>query len=91
MIDPAWDNLDIQEFLDHGETKENREHMEREANLEHQEAWDLLVSQVLRAHLVYLVSRVSEGPPALTERRASRALRGRPGTQEPWGHLDCPD
>lgn len=56
-----------QEFLEHldlQEPEESRVYQEIEAKLEYQETWDLLVSQVPRAHLVYLVSRVSKGQPA---------------------------
>lgn len=47
--------------MDHQEQREKQVHQEREATLDHQETWDLLVSQVLKAHLAYLVSKVSVG------------------------------
>lgn len=58
------DHLEFQERLDHRESGESLVYQEIEVQLEYQGTWDLLVSQVLRAHLVYLVSRVSEGYPA---------------------------
>lgn len=61
VIDPALDLLDFQECLEHREYKETRVNQEKEAPQEHQESWDPLVSQVLRAHLAYLVSRGNEG------------------------------
>lgn len=62
--DPAQEHQEFLECLDCQEQEERQAHQERGAKLEYQETWDLLVSQVLRAHLVYLVSRVSEGRPA---------------------------
>lgn len=57
------EHLVFQERLDHKEQEESQVYQEIEAKLEYQATWDLLVSQVLRAHLVYLVSRVSTGHP----------------------------
>lgn len=61
MTDPAREHLEFQECLDHQEQTESQVQKEREAKLDYQETWDLLVSQVLKAHLVYLVSKVSVG------------------------------
>lgn len=62
-----WEHLESQECLDHREQKEIQVHPEKEAMRECPETWDLLDFQVLRAHLVYLVNRVSEGQMASRE------------------------
>lgn len=60
-------------------------------NLDHRDTWVPPVFPVLRAHLVYQVSRVSEGHLGSQERKANRGLQGPLDIQERWAPLVCLD
>lgn len=65
--DRAQEHLEFQGCLDHLVKEDHQAYQEKEAKLESQETWGHRVSQAVKAHLVHLVSRVSEGRPASTD------------------------